>query len=79
VAAPDRGATDPAGKQTADPGVLLPRAVVVPRDAPTAFLLGGPGQWVRRPAQEVFRRHTYAKCQPLPEVGAMPVTSLAAS
>jgi len=51
VAAPDRGAADPAGKQAAHAGRLLIPAVVVPRDVPTVVLLGGPGPSVRRPAQ----------------------------
>jgi hypothetical protein len=36
VAAPDRRAADPAGKQAADAGVLLTGAVVVPGDDPIA-------------------------------------------
>src|SRR4029453_11263596 len=54
MAAPDRGTADPAGQQAADAGGLPPRAVVVPRDDPTAVRLGGPGPWVRHPAQAAF-------------------------
>jgi hypothetical protein len=43
VAAPDRRAADPTGKQAADASSLLTGAVAVPRDAPTTVRVGGPG------------------------------------
>ncbi len=45
-----------AGKQAARAGGLLAGAVVARRDERTAFLLGEPGLWVRRPAQAFSRR-----------------------
>jgi hypothetical protein len=64
VAAPGRRAADPAGKQAAGAGGLLPRAVVVLRDAPTAVVLGGPGRGVSRPAQAASGRHTSSERRP---------------
>ena len=52
VAAAGGGAADPAGKQAADPGGLLPRAVGERLDEqPISVCLGGPGPWVRCLAQ----------------------------
>jgi hypothetical protein len=74
VAAPDRRAANPAGKQAADPGRFLTGAVVVPRDTPTVIRLGGQGSSIRRPAHGWFSSDNHHRITPhsRPRIPARP-------